>query len=190
MPSSHTLARVGSDVFVKFRYEERDVAGALRATMFASLRKRPDLWLAAIVLGGGLVVAARVTTGASQILVIACGVAFVSLIVSVLVVAPKLMFRRRAALRAPMAIDASDEGLTIIAGTRARTVAWSDLVRVEKGANVIVIHHGEEALIVPRRAFRNRAREEAFIALLGRADQARRDMRALDSGKSTPSANP
>ena len=171
---------------MKFRYEERDLAGALRATMLASLRKRPQPAVAAIVCGFALAYTAQVTTGATRVLVIALGAAFVMVVASAFVIVPKMMFRR-AQLRLPMAVDAFDDGLTIIAGPKARTIAWGDIVRVEHGSRVIIVRHGEEALIVPRRAFRNRERENDFVTLL--AHYASRDMRALDSGKSTPSAN-
>ena len=180
-----SLAGVG-DVFVKFRYEERDVASAFRSVMIASLRKRADLALALVVVTGGLVVAFRVTSGVTRVIVGMVVAAIVICVVGAFVVVPKLMFRR-GALRVPMAVDASDEGLTIIAGTDARTIAWDACERIEQGARVIVIHHGKEALIVQRRAFRNRERERAFVDALER--HASRDMRRLDSGKSTPSAN-
>ncbi len=175
------------DVFVKFRYEERDVASAFRSVMLASLRKRADLALALLVVTGGVFVALRVTAGVTRVIVGTVAAAIVIVVVSAFVVVPKLMFRR-SALRVPMAVDASNEGLTIIAGTDARTIEWEACERVEHGARVIVIHHGKEALIVPRRAFRNRERERAFVEALQR--HVSRDMRALDSGKSTPSAKP
>ena len=171
---------------MKFRYEERDIAGALRATMLASLRKRPQPVVAALVCAFALAYAAQVTTGTTRVLVFALAVGFVALVASAFVIVPKMMFRR-AELRVPMAVDASDDGLTIISGVKARTIAWADIVRIEEGARVIIVRHGKEALIVPRRAFRNREREKDFVALL--AHYASRDMRALDSGKSTPSAN-
>ena len=171
---------------MKFRYEERDLAGALRATMLASLRKRPQPAVAAIVLACALAYLTVATTGATRVIVLGLAATLVALVVASFVVVPKMMFRR-ASLRVPMAVDACDEGLTIIAGPKARTIAWGDVVRVEHGARVIIVRHGEEALIVPRRAFRNRDRERDFVELLAR--YASRDMRALDSGKSTPSAN-
>lgn len=171
---------------MKFRYEERDLAGALRATMLASLRKRPQPAIAAIVCAVALAYAMQVTAGVTRVAVVALAASFVVLVASAFVIVPKMMFRR-AQLRLPMAVDASDDGLTIIAGPKARTIAWGDIRVVEEGARVIIVRHGEEALIVPRRAFRNRARERDFVALL--AHYASRDMRALDSGKSTPSAN-
>jgi antitoxin (DNA-binding transcriptional repressor) of toxin-antitoxin stability system len=174
------------DVFVKFRHEERDVASAFRSAMIASLRKRPDLGLGTIVLVVGLAVAMRLTSGSMRVILAAMVAAVVLLVASSFVIVPKMMFRR-GPLRVPMGVDASDEGLTIIAGMSARTLAWDDIVRVEPGARVIIVHHGEEALIVPRRAFRNRDRERAFVEMLAR--HASRDMRRLESGKSTPSAN-
>lgn len=172
---------------MKFRYEERDLAGALRATMVASLRKRPQPILAAIVCTIALAYAAQITTGATRVLVIALAIGLVGVVASAFVIVPKMMFRR-AELRVPMAVDACDDGLTIIAGPKARTIAWGDVVRVEHGSRVIIVRHGEEALVVPRRAFPSPEREKDFVALL--AHYASRDMRALDSGKSTPSANP
>ena len=171
---------------MKFRYEERDLAGALRATMLASVRKRPQPVFAALICGVALAYAATITTGVTRVLVIVLASSLVLLLASAFVVVPKMMFRR-AQLKLPMAVDASDDGLTIIAGPKARTIAWGDIASVEHGARVIIVHHGEEALIVPRRAFRNRDRERDFVALL--EHYASRDMRALDSGKSTPSAN-
>ena len=171
---------------MKFRYEERDLAGALRASMLASLRKRPQPAFAAIICAVALAYAANITTGVTRALVIVFAAILVVLIASSFVIVPKMMFRR-AQLRLPMAVDACDDGLTIIAGPKARTIAWGDVAAVEHGARVIIVRHGEEALIVPRRAFRNRERERDFVALLER--HASRDMRALDSGKSTPSAN-
>jgi len=178
---------VVGDVLVKFRYEERDVATALRSMMLAALRKRPDVWLAAIVLVIGLAVAAQLTSGGVRVIIAACAALVVAMFVAALVLVPKMMFRR-GALRDPMTIDASDEGLTIIEGTSARSLKWDECARIERGARVIVIHHGQDATIVPRRAFRSTSRERAFLELVER--HASRDMRALDSGKSTPSAKP
>ncbi len=174
--------RVG-DVFIKFRYEERDIANAFRARMIATFRKRLEVTLAAVVCIAGGILSFRY----APILVVSLAVAIVALVIATLVVVPKLAFRRRASFRVPMTIDASDDGITVIAGASARTIAWADCARVDVDRRMCVVHHGDEILLVPRRAFRNAGREKAFLDLVDR--YASRDKRRFESGKSTPSAN-
>ena len=166
------------DVIVKFRYEESDIAGAMRSRLPLALVACALVGVAATIYAPGT--ATRAIVGA------VAGV-LVLTVVAALVLLPRLAFRRRPELRAPMTLDASDEGLTIVAGTSAQTIPWADCARVEIGRRVIVIRHGEEALLVPRRAFRSPERERAFLDFLS---QASRDMRRFESGKSTPIAKP
>ncbi len=180
------------DVFVKFRYEERDIAAALRLRMFSTLRRRGDLALAPLVFVCACIATyLYVPAGPVRWVIMAGGALLVGAVVATFVIVPRVMFRRRAALHVPMSIDASDEGLTFVAGPLARTIAWSDCARVEKSTRICVIHHGDEVLLLPRRAFRNASRDEAFFDLVKRfaSLQASRDNRLLESGKSTPSAN-
>lgn len=157
------------DVFVKFRYEERDVESALRSQLFATYRKRLDIALAPLVVIVLCVMSYRIATGVARALIAAFAALVVMLVVAAIVLVPKIMFRRRPSLRAPMTVDASDEGITVTTGAIARTIAWSDVGRVETGGRVVMLHHGEEVLLVPRRAFRNAERERAFLDLLKRA---------------------
>jgi len=182
-------SRAVGDVFVKFRYDERDVAAALRMRVVATLRRRSDLALAPFVCVAACVAGyVYAPAGPARFAVMAISALVFVILVASIVVLPRAMFRRRLGLHVPMSVDASDEGITVIAGPVARTIAWSDCARVEKGARVCVIHHGAgEAFLLPRRAFRDASREAAFFDLVAR--HARRDSRRLDSGKSTPSAN-
>jgi len=155
------------DVLVKLRYEERDIARMVRSRALVALRARPQLPLA---LGVCLVVACLTTIYApstlARVVVGAVAVVIVILGVALLVVLPRIAFRRRLDLRAGLTIDASDEGLTVVTGQTAKTMAWSDCGRIEVSRRLIVIHHGEDAVVVPRRAFRDAERERAFLALL------------------------
>lgn len=170
------------DVLIKFRYEERDIANALRLRMTSSLRHRPEALLAMVVCVAGSVVSYVLAPGLVRVIVVGTIAAIALLVVSVLVVLPRMMFRRRASLRVPMTVDASDEGLTVVTGARAVTIPWGDCGRVESDRRICVIHHGEEVVLVPRRAFRNAEREKAFFDLLA--------TRAGKSAGSTPESPP
>ena len=155
------------DVLVKFRYDERDVARMVRSRALVALRARPQLPLA---LGACLVVATLTTIYApstlARVVVGVVAAVIVIVVAATIVLLPRIAFRRRLDLRAPLTIDASDEGLTVVTGQTAKTMAWADCSRVEIGRRLIVIHHGEDAVLVPRRAFRDAEREQAFLALL------------------------
>jgi len=152
------------DVFVKFRYEERDIANALRLRMMAVLRRRLEITLVVVVAIIGCMVSFRL---APWLLLIVAG--FVTtLVLGVLVVMPKVILRRSVRLRGPMSVDASDEGITITAAERFGTIRWSDCVRVEVDKRVCALYHGSEVLLVPRRAFRSAKREKAFLDLVAR----------------------
>ena len=173
-------------MLIKFRYEERDIANALRLQMTRSLRRRPEVLIALFVCVGACVVSYAVAPGFARVVVVAVAAAVVLIASSVLFVVPRMMFRRSERFRVPITVDASDEGLTVVMGVHAETIAWRDCERVDGDRRIFVIHHGNDVVLVPRRAFRNADREKAFFDLLG---QASREKRRLDSGKSTPMPN-
>jgi hypothetical protein len=180
-----------ADVFLKFRYEERDVRNALRLRLRGSARRRLALLVAGIavllsiltyVLAHGDATRAALS-GAVALLGLFAALALTARLV------PGVVFRRRPDLHRPMGVDASDEGLTITSGDRASTVRWSEVARVEHDARICALHHGTKILLVPRRVFRSARQERAFFDLLDHA-QASREKRRFDSGKSTPNAAP
>ncbi len=170
------------DVLIKFRYEERDIANALRLQMTSALRRRPEVLLALFVCIAGCVTSYVLAPGFVRVIVVGVTGAIVLLVASVLVILPRVTFRREATLRLPMTVDASDEGLTVVKGAHAVTIAWRDCARVESDRRICVIRHGDEVVLVPRRAFRDAGREKAFFALLS--------TRAGKSDDSTPGSPP
>jgi hypothetical protein len=174
------------DVFIKFRYEERDIANAVRARMIAALRRRPELALAALVCVASAVVAYSYVPPSGRIVIVVLAIAVVALVASTFVVVPKLAFRRRESLREPVTIDASAEGITVTMGATSRAIAWTDCAKVETSGRICMIHHGEDMLILPLRAFRNVEREKAFFELVERFAGATRDARSDDSNRESP----
>ena len=154
-----------TDVLVKFRYRERDIADALRLRMTSTLRKRPETVLALVAFVAGCVVSYVIAPGLVRIIAVGLVAAIVLVVASVLFIVPRVVFRRREGFHVPVTLDASDEGLTVVRGVHAETIAWAD-ARVETNARIHVIQHGDEVLLVPRRAFRNAQREKAFFERL------------------------
>ena len=159
------------DVFLKFRYEERDILDAVR------LRTR-GVERAALAIGAVAIFAAiyqLASRGAVRTFVWAVVVpalVLASLLAGTLAIVPKVLLRRRG-MRAPRSLDASDEGVTITIGERHETIRWDDVSRVDRGARIYALYWGDEVMLVPRRAFRGRDREEAFSKLLERFVSAR-----------------
>ncbi len=141
--------------------------------MLASLRKRPEIVLATIVcaVAGGVSYAFAQHGG--RVVIVSLASLVVALALLTFVVLPGVAFRRRPSLRAPMTVDASDEGITVTTGGSSQTIAWAD-AKIETSGRICMIHHGDELVIVPLRAFRNAEREKAFFELVatraGRAD--------------------
>jgi hypothetical protein len=183
------------DVFVKFRYTEGDVGNALRLRLRPQ-RKRVEVMLAvlvAILAMAGYQLVYRMGPGGLlwlciPVVVVGCSLALAWRLV------PRALFRRRTEFHRPTGVDASDEGLTLIAGDRATSIAWADVTQLEEDERMFALHHGTKILLVPRRSFRDEQHERRFVALLerfvGREGQASRENRRLDSGKSTPNPAP
>ncbi len=159
------------DVFLKFRYEERDLLDAVR------LRTR-GVERAAIAIGLISIFAAAwqlLSRGAVRTLVWAVAVpalVLVSLVVGTLAIVPKVLLRRRG-MSALRSVDASDEGVTITIGERHETIRWRDVSRVDRAARIYALYWADQVLLVPRRAFRGADREKAFSDLLERFVSAR-----------------
>jgi YcxB-like protein len=178
-----------ADVFLKFRYEERDVRSALRLRLRGSGRRRLELLLAGIA--ALTLILSYELAGSTERAILSAVIALLALVVAIVVAAralPGMVFRRRPDLHRPMGVDASEEGLTITSGDRASTVRWAEVARVEYDDRICALHYGTKILLVPRRIFRSPRQERAFFDLIER--HASREKRRLDSGKSTPSAAP
>lgn len=166
---SATLERaVSDDVFLKFDYEERDLADAMRLRMTSGFRGRFDLLLGVVVCVIGAAVArAFAPDWVWRLIAVLLGLAVVviaALVFAALRVAPRVMFRRSSS--SSMSIDASEEGITITVGQRYATIKWRDCVRMESDARTHIVYHGAKGfLVIPRRAFRNEKQDEAFRSL-------------------------
>ena len=159
------------DVFLKFRYEERDLLDVVRLRTRAIERAALAIGLIAILMAAYQVV----SRGAVRTLVWAVAVPAVvlaSLLVGTLAIVPRVLLRRRD-MRAQRSLDASDEGVTITIGERHETIRWPDVSRVDRGARVYALYWADQMLLVPRRAFRGPDREKAFSDLLERFVSAR-----------------
>ena len=180
-----------ADVFLKFRYNERDIADALRLRL-RGRRRRIEILLVGMLLLSLTLASELVRAGSWRavvwLLISGLGIVLVFVIVSRVVV-PKMLFRR-SDLRSQMGVDASEEGITVTAGDRATTIRWAELARVESDERVCALHHGTRVLLIPRRIFRSPKQERSFLELLERFAQASRENRRFESGKSTPSAIP
>jgi YcxB-like protein len=138
------------------------------------LRRRRDAQLAAVVCGLACVATwLGATSGALRAIAgvaILLGVVIIAVVLVALVVAPRAILRKRESLRAPIGVDASDEGITVTTGDRSRTIPWSSCQRVESNRRIIAVFHGgdagEQVLLVPHRAFRDTRRAKAFVAML------------------------
>jgi hypothetical protein len=170
---------VSSDVFVKFEYDERDIANGMRLRLAGKLRGAL-LGVAVGVIGCG----AAWTLGPERLRSAALGGllgAVLVFVIAALYKSPPTMFRgtftaSREAEAGPeelrdatMTIDASEDGIAVTVGKRLANLKWSECTRLESDARSYVLSHGKDGFVViPRRAFRNEKRDAAFRELAGR----------------------
>jgi hypothetical protein len=168
----HTERTVVSDeVFLKFQYEERDFADAMRLRMVSAFRGRFDLAIGAAVCVAGIALSyAFAPAWMWRAAMWFVGVAVVGIVATALValrVVPRVMFRKNAALQSPTSLDASEEGITLTVGKRFATIKWRDCRRLEADKNAYIVYHGARgAIVVPRRVFRNDRQDESFRSLV------------------------
>ncbi len=164
---------MSDDVFLKFQYEERDLADAVRLRLASVFRGRLDLPLAAVVCAVGLVLIHEFAPAwmwrlAAWLMGIAAG-AIVAILAWALRVVPGATFRKNAELAQPRSVDASEEGITITVGEKFATIKWRNCTRFESDRRLYALYHGEKGvLLVPRRVFRSEAQDRSFQQLLAR----------------------